>query len=100
MAWKKIESFTSALTGKYVHFVANYGATNLSASFKIQPDQKTNVPVTSGCIGLIYQVRGGTIFIGFGKDMRIAPSYNTPITSFPVTIELHISYIDRIEVDI
>ena len=74
MAWVPLNSFSNSMTGKKVRFRSSYPTANLSNQFNINKTHPAQLNIPASAIGVIYQVRGATLFIGFGKDLKVAPS--------------------------
>jgi hypothetical protein len=99
MNFKKMEAFQNNQKGRFVRFRAPYAAVFNLANLN-NKNLPSKVTIPAGAIGLIYSVNGGTIFIGFGKDLKTAPSRTMSPTSFPSAISMVYTQMDKLEVEI
>ncbi|MEO6670261.1 MAG: hypothetical protein ABIN36_12340 [Ferruginibacter sp.] len=98
MAWKSLNSFSESMKGKQVRFRSNYSAPNLSNQLNNNTFFPATLVIPSGSVGVVYQVRGITMFIGFGRDLKTAPSTFSP-AYYSATIQFYIDDINKIEVE-
>ena len=99
MARKPLNSFANSMAGKLVRFKRNYSTPNLSnqSGFnKIHPPQ---INILSGALGVIYLVRGATLFIGFGRELKSAPSKSGSPTHYAATILSYLDDIHKLEIE-
>lgn len=99
MNYTPVHSFLVAHKGKHVRFKAAYTANNLSQAFGLATSVGPVLKINPGAVGLIYEVRGGTLFIGFQKDLKTPPPKSTFITRFAATMDLHINDSHKIEIE-
>ena len=98
MAWKSLNSFSDSMIGKQVRFRTNYSAPNLSNQLNNNTTHPSTLVIPAGAIGVVYQVRGITMFIGFGRDLKTAPSKFSP-AYYSATIQFYIDDINKIEIE-
>lgn len=91
-------SFNSHQTGKQVRFKTTYTAENLNRTPANKPRQSVAITLRKGDTGIIYRVNGGTIFIGFGEDLKRPPRVSD-VTRFAANISLTIHDIEKIEIE-
>ncbi len=84
---------------KMVRFVKSITAPNLSNQFGYSQKFPTPISIPVGSIGQIYEVRGATLFIGFGADLKMEPNVSSS-THYAATIQLYLDSVDCIEVEV
>jgi len=99
MNFKSTSVFSETYKGKYIRFKTAFNAVNLSHQMGVNTVLPEQIPIPMGAIGLIYVVRGATMFVGFNKDFKSLPSRGTSPTFFDATIQLGIGMISRIEIE-
>ena len=99
MPYSLIDNFSIHQKGKYVRFRTSYIGHNLTHGFNISKTNDMIVKIAPGAVGLIYEVRGGTMFIGFSKDLKTPPPKHYSPTQFSATIQVHISDINKLEIE-
>ncbi len=99
MAWKALNSFSDSMKGKLVRFKTGVSASNLSNQFNINNSHPASINIPAGALGIIYQVRGATLFIGFGRDSKLPPSRNGSPTYYAATIQFYLDDINKLEIE-
>ena len=99
MAWAHLNSFSNSMAGKKVRFRSNHPTANLSYQFDINKTHPAQLNIPAGAIGVIYQVRGSTLFIGFGRDLKVAPSSHGSATFYGATIQFYMDNINKLEIE-
>jgi hypothetical protein len=99
MAYQKINMFSTTQKGNRVRFKSSHVASNLSKQFNVNSLHGPTLRIYEGAVGLVYAVRGATMFIGFSKDLRVPPTRDTSPSMFAATIQLDVHEIDKIEME-
>lgn len=99
MSFKTIYAFTTSLKGKQIRFRQAITAENLSNKFGLNKNYSEEFQIPAGALGVIYEVRGGTLYVGFGHNVKVAPSRSLSATFFAATAQIHIEHIDTLEVE-
>ena len=99
MSYKPIYSFSDSMEGKLVRFKNATSAPNLSSMFKISKTHADELHVPAGALGVIYEIRGATMFIGFGRDLKQVSEKHTSPAFFSATIQLYIDDSHLVEVE-
>ena len=99
MPYKPIFSFSDSMEGKLVRFKNAMSAPNLSSLFKISKNHTDELHIPAGALGMIYEVRGATLFIGFGRDLKSKPEKHTSPAFFSATVQLYIDDSHLVEVE-
>lgn len=99
MAWKPLNSFANSMTGKLVRFKSSYSTPNLSNQSGINKIHPPQINIPAGAVGVIYVVRGATLFIGFGRDLKSAPSKSGSPTYYAATIQFYMDDINKLEIE-
>lgn len=97
MKFVPLNAFLTDMKGKTVRFRSSFQTANLSNRFQINLTHPASLNVPVGSLGIIYQVSGATLFIGFGRNLKTVPSDFGP-SSYAATIQLYIHHIDKIEI--
>lgn len=98
MAWKSLNSFSNSMKGSLVRFRSSHLAPNISNQLNSNSThpQKLNIPV--GALGIIYEVRGVTMFIGFGRDLKSSPRIFSH-SNYAAAIQFYIDDINKLEIE-
>ncbi len=95
-----MDSFKVDMTGKYVRFRTSYNATNLSSLAKLNNSKSSQIPIAAGAVGVIIEVRGGTIWIGLSRDLKSAPGRGLGKDEYAAIVDYNIGNIGYLEIDI
>src|SRR5688500_17262607 len=100
MPFKPIYAFDDLMEGKTIRFRNSVTVRNLTNQFGISRDYGAELNLPSGALGTIYEVRGGTVFIGFGRNLKSAPERNFSPASYAATAQIHIDDSHLIEIEL
>jgi hypothetical protein len=102
MSWTDLNSYSGSiekLKGKKVRFKQSFTSPNLSYQFGINKVHGAQITAPNGAIGVIYEARGATLFIGFGSDLKLAPSVYTSPTFYKATVQLYSQSLHKLEIE-
>jgi hypothetical protein len=99
MAFKPIYAFTETMKGKKIRFKKAGEFSNLTNQFGISLAHGANMQVPAGALGHIYEVRGGTLFVGFGQNLKTDPPKFSSSSYYSATIQVYLDDIDKLEVE-
>lgn len=99
MPYKPIYAFTDSMEGKLVRFKNAMSAPNLTSQFKINKSHSDELHIPVGALGVIYEVRGATLFIGFGRDLKSVPEKHSSPAFFSATIQFYIDDSHLLEIE-
>ena len=74
-------------------------APNLTSQFGINKKHGEELHIPVGALGIIYEVRGATLFIGFGRDLKSAPAKNSNAAFYAATIQFYIDDSHLLEIE-
>ncbi len=97
MPWTPLQAFEPSLKGKLIRFKSFFNGENLNVLNN--RNAAKNVQVPPGAVGICYSVTGGTIFIGFSKDLKTPPAFTVSPTSLAFTTKITINDIGKLEID-
>ena len=99
MPYKPIYSFDDSMEGKIVRFKNSVSLPNLTSQFGINKNHGEELHIPAGGLGLVYEVRGATLFVGFGRDLKLAPSKGMTPTSFSATVQFYLDNSHLLEIE-
>jgi hypothetical protein len=100
MPFKPIYAFTDTLKGKNIRFKRAGQFPNLTNQFGISLAHGTNMQVPAGALGHIYEARGGTLFVGFGQNLKLNPPKYSSSSYYSATIQVYLDDMDNLEVEV
>jgi hypothetical protein len=98
MTWQPLHMFSTTMKDKLVRFKSNHTTANLSNQLNNKKTLPAMLSIPAGSIGIIYQVNGGTMYIGFDRNLRSAPSSYSP-AYYAATIQFYIADINKLEIE-
>ncbi len=99
MQYTTVDYVSTLQKSKYARFKTSHLADNISAQLGVNNSLGKKITINAGDTGLIYEVRGATMFIGFNKDFKVPPSKFSGPTAFAACIQLYINDIGKIEIE-
>ena len=99
MTFKPIYSFDESMEGKVIRFRNSFSAPNMTGQFGLNKKHPDELHIPVGGLGMVYEIRGATMFVGFGRDLKSAPAKATSPAFFAATIQFYIDNSHLIEIE-